>query len=126
MARNTVGMISEDGHLWIAVPIEPRASSTGKTTNLATTGGFSDVVGQDGNPLSYQGHAIKVSVNATIPVPSTPRNPQPAQPATTGINVPHGMAIPSSTLPNNGGAAVSAPILAARKGAQFPGSVKQV
>lgn len=96
------GMISDDGHLWIAVPIAPRASSTGKTTNVATTGGFARVNDDKGQQLTYQGHAISVSVNATIPVASTPRAPQPAA---TGVNVPTGMNVPSATMPMANGPA---------------------
>lgn len=100
MARsNVVGIISEDGNLWVAVPMAERATASGATTGVATTAGFCGVVDKDGKALTYKGHAISVSVNATIPVKSEPRKPaEPAKPA-TGHSVPSGMVIQSATMP---------------------------
>lgn len=83
--------IDEAGNLWINVgPPAARPSSSGKTTIVASTGGFAKAHNPDGSPLLMDGHPVSVSVNATIPV-AMAMPAAPAAPVATGTpTAPHG------------------------------------
>ena len=71
--RTMQAQFTDDGHLWVGFPVLVAPTESGKETRIASTNGFVQLVGADGEPLchpDFPGFPLKMGGNVTIERPS--------------------------------------------------------